>query len=959
MKRRDFFKIMGIASGAAIAACNNNSDQKLLPYLVPPEDGIIPGVSHSVSSTCTECPAHCGLHVTVRDGKAIKMEGNPTHRVNEGALCIRGQASLARLYHPDRLKLPLRKDDNGSFKEISWDEAIDILDKALSENKDKRNVWLSSRNSGSINGLIDEFCLKTGIERLKEIEIFNNGAIKKANLLVFGRSVVPQYGIDKSDVLVSFGADLMGTFVSPVQWGRQYAKAKAANHLKWHHLEPHPSISGSSADHRVILNPGSEVHLLAYLLRGVEQRKPVPEAIMAKVPDNSVEQVAQHTGVSKESIEGLKNALNSSKNPLVISGGPSTANRNGMLTALYTALLQWSLNMVGQTVDFVNAFSDETVGTMADVESFNSACGNGQIGVALFSKLHGIDVIPGMKAAMEKASFKVAITQMKDAVADMSDLVLPLSNPLESWGDTESWKGVFSVVQPTIEPRHNTRSEGDILLNIMGVKETYRDHLSREWQQQGRDEAWINEGFVTVESSAQPVSINAAGAVSGLDKSPVQAPYEPGKGSCLAVIPSVRTFDGRSADLQLLTEIPDPLSAITYGKSVAVSLHEATQNKLTPGDIVEFEAGGGKFSLPVSFNPGLTEGMATLPIDTYMSEDFTLPLSIDGESGQLNLFMDNVTLRKTGETSRIVSLSGASRTDEFTGKRQVFPNESVHHGGGHEKPGDGNGKGNGKDHDKGHEAGGAFAVHPDHTLYPKHEHKDYRWGMAIDLDSCTGCSACVAACYVENNLPMVGEEEHLKGREMSWLRIEPHYRPVEPEVEEKKPEFLPMLCQHCDSAPCENVCPVLATYHNEEGLNVQVYNRCVGTRYCANNCPYKVRRFNWFDHEKKMPLYDTHNPDISVRSKGIMEKCTFCIQRIRAAKDVAKDDNRKVKDGEIQPACAQTCPTGAITFGNIEDPDSKVSQLIRSPGAYRVLDELGTQPAVFYIKRQDETEKKA
>ncbi|MCK5453922.1 MAG: 4Fe-4S dicluster domain-containing protein [Calditrichia bacterium] len=230
--------------------------------------------------------------------------------------------------------------------------------------------------------------------------------------------------------------------------------------------------------------------------------------------------------------------------------------------------------------------------------------------------------------------------------------------------------------------------------------------------------------------------------------------------------------------------------------------------------------------------------------------------------------------------------------------------------------------------------------------YPEHEHVNYRWGMAIDLESCIGCNACAVACYVENNIPIVGKEEHLLGREMSWIRIQPYFDEAE------KMEFVPMLCQHCDNAPCEPVCPVYAAYHNPEGLNVQVYNRCVGTRYCANNCPYKVRRFNWFDHRLPEPLDKMYNPDVSVRDRGIMEKCTFCIQRIRSAKDMAKDENRLLEDGEVIPACAQTCPTKAITFGNLEDKNSRVHKLAQSEKAYRALEELGTEPAVNYLRKR-------
>jgi molybdopterin-containing oxidoreductase family iron-sulfur binding subunit len=285
-------------------------------------------------------------------------------------------------------------------------------------------------------------------------------------------------------------------------------------------------------------------------------------------------------------------------------------------------------------------------------------------------------------------------------------------------------------------------------------------------------------------------------------------------------------------------------------------------------------------------------------------------------------YVENVKVAPAGSRVKLPVLSGSPSQDG----RGLIPMGLDGHGGGHH---DDPAKGNG--------------------LYPSHVHETYRWGMAVDLDACTGCGACVAACYVENNVPIVGPEEHLKGREVSWIRIEPYY--YEKDGGEFKPGFLPMLCQHCDNGPCEPVCPVFAAYHNPEGLNAQVYNRCVGTRYCSNNCPYKVRRFNWWNNEGKIPLVDVRNPEVSVRPRGVMEKCTFCVQRIRVAKDAAKDGHRYVLDGEVQPACAETCPAQAIVFGNLLDPKAEVSK--RSADhrrGYKIFEELAARPAVTYLK---------
>jgi molybdopterin-containing oxidoreductase family iron-sulfur binding subunit len=456
-----------------------------------------------------------------------------------------------------------------------------------------------------------------------------------------------------------------------------------------------------------------------------------------------------------------------------------------------------------------------------------------------------------------------------------------------------------------MEPKYKTRGEGDILLALMGNTKSYRDYLADQWG--GAGEELIEKGFKAEEKEKAPVQLQAVIELGG--------GIQPKGKNFFFVAPSFRTFDGRGADIALLSEIPDPLTAITYGKWLSVSLQEAKRLNLGPGDEVEIETVGGKALVPAAISPGLKGNVMTLAIDGLAG--ITLP--VDGESGELSLCFEDVKLTRTGNTSRLTALAGA--TD--TGKRHILPAE---------------------DHQK--DSHGGHGKHKLYTLYKPHEHKDYRWGMVIDLDACTGCSACVAACYVENNVPVVGQEEHLKGREMSWLRIEPYYNNPD------QPEFLPMMCQHCDHAPCETVCPVFATYHTEEGLNAQVYNRCVGTRYCANNCPYKARRFNWFNKQGGQPLYEVSNPDLSVRPGGVMEKCSFCIQRIRFAKDQAKDENRLVKDGEVIPACAQTCPANAITFGSLKDPESKVSKLAKSADAYRVQEELGTRPAVYYIKRK-------
>jgi molybdopterin-containing oxidoreductase family iron-sulfur binding subunit len=622
---------------------------------------------------------------------------------------------------------------------------------------------------------------------------------------------------------------------------------------------------------------------------------------MNQVPNYPQDKVVEITGLKPKEIQAIGKALQNADQPLIMCGGISTTKCNGSVTAHYAALLQWALGMIGTTVDFDHACNDETVGTIGDLVKFGNACDDLKIGVAIFSRLHGFTAMPAFVGVMKKARFKVAVTDMPGPITEICNLVLPLSHFLESWGDAEPEKGLKSVVQPAVKPIHDTKSEGDILLYLMGKETTYRDYLAGHWQ--GMDEKWIDRGFKTWEKESRSVEL-VKGAALGKPESPY-------KKDCLFIVPSLRGYDGRSTDIALLNEIPEPLTAISYGRWISVSESDGGKKNLAAGDIVSVETIVGNIKAPVYLSPGLTPGIMTISIDALAGTD----LQVERGSGEFMFCLEDVRLTKTGEVSRQVVLAGAVKT----GGRGILPHLEKH---GHP-----------------HE-------YKRHTLYPPHEHKDYRWGMVIDLDLCTGCSACVAACYIENNIPVVGKVEHLRGREMSWLRIEPYYN------NPARPEFVPMLCQQCDNAPCETVCPVFATYHNPEGLNAQVYNRCVGTRYCANNCPYKVRRFNWFDRSDSLPLYRVSSPDLSVRPKGVMEKCTFCIQRIRYVKDRAKDEKRLIQDGEVIPACAQTCPTGAITFGNLMDPKSTVSRLSKSRDAYRIQEQLGTEPAIYYIKRE-------
>ncbi len=936
MDRRDFVRLVGLASGTSLlSSCVlERETEKLIPYLVPPDDGVIPGKAVYYTTTCAECPAGCGVAARVIDRRVVKLEGIETHPVNSGAMCMRGQASISRVYHPNRLRSPLRKDAAGTFREVSWDEAYGIVLGALKdgspEGEKRIHAFLSGRTTGTLSSLIDSFCTETGVERLPEFEVFAYAGIREANRILFGVPEVPSYRIDETDWMLTFGADLLETMTTPVSHAAQFGRAKKRSDFTWVHVEPHFSLSGAQAERRFSIAPGGEVYLLAYLLREASRANLVGEHRIAEIvellPNLSSRATAEKTGLPAEAVEKISGELVSARNPLVIAGGVSTMQRTGLDVALLTGLLQWSAGMIQRTVVFDASVANSRVGSFRDIETLSGRLARGEIGVLMCCGTDPVGAVrrPGENAALgrftenlARATLRIGLGEFMNPTLEASDVVLPLSHTLESWGDARPNDGVHGIIQPAVEPVYGTASVGDVLLKLARRHQgsssapTYEEFLIGRLKEEygaGVVEEMLAKGYVRRMVDDRQVALDGQAVQSHL-KTVVFS--EPSVDPVLVVAPSIRGYDGRGREIALLEEIPDPLTTVTYGGWVSVSTATAGDMRLRDGDEVAVSGSGWSVELPVKVQGGLQRDVMTV----YYSPAIALPLGVDERSGEMIAVFESVTVRRTGKTVVLPILSGSLSQEG----RGVVPDE-------------------GHPHEK-YEGPGEQP-----TFYPEHGHKDYRWAMAIDLGLCIGCSACAMACYVENNVPSVGPKLHRQGREMSWIRIEPFYG------KDGEVEFQPMLCQHCDHAPCETVCPVYATYHTAEGINAQVYNRCVGTRYCSNNCPYKVRRFNWFDFKRPSELNTTRNPEVSVRGRGIMEKCTFCVQRIRAARHRANDEDRKIRDGEVVPACAQTCPTNAIVFGNLEDEDSEVSRWAKSARAYRVFEHLGTRPAVYYLK---------
>lgn len=953
MDRRDFLKFVGMASSASIlASCGvEKSTEKIIPMVYPPEDpNWLPGEAFYTNSTCTECPSNCGVSVKVVDYNPIKLEGLQNHPLNDGALCMRGQSSLMRLYHPERIKTPVvpNKDglnldqmSGGPFKTVSWDEAYQMIVDAMkdADSAGRMNAYLSGRTTGSLSELIDTFCASTGAERLPEYETYAHANLRQAYITLFGKNEIPNYKISDADFLLTVGADIVETFLNPTQnaAGLQKAREKAPFH--WAHVEPHASLTGFQANQRVGVKPGSEPYLLLFLLNYLTANNfaanRVPDNVRNSLPKVTDGDIADKTGLSVDDLNAMAQKLAEAKRPLVIAGGVSCQQENGLETAMLAGLLQYAAGMTANTVDFSTASDYSKVGTLNDLKTLTDRLNGNKIGVLFVSRTDPEATAPGalnVSDSFGKASFRVAITDVMTETAKNCDLVLPLSHAYESWGDAEPRRGLLNVIQPALkEQLFDTKSELDILLNLtdksQGQESSTNSHdwLMNRWNGafgEGAVADILKKGYHETATSAATPSLNGSGVSSAFRSAKIDAA---GSGNVLYATPSIRAYDGRSNVLPLASEVPDPLTSVSYGQWVSISAdlsaeiginNDALVNKSR--DVVKLEAGSGSMAVPALVQPGLTGNvmMATIDhVDPAM-------LAVDERSGEWLARIDGVSAATTGSKKELAIMAGAIEQGHRNIVREDHP---------HEIP----------------------WLKGDETLYPdpNDRYTEYRWAISVDMESCTGCSACVAACAIENNIPCVGEDENLKGREMSWIRVQSYYH------DDGTMDNLVMMCQQCDFAPCENVCPVYATYHNEEGLNVMVYNRCVGTRYCHNNCPYKVRRFNWFDWTDEgawaEPMTRMLNPDVWTRPKGVMEKCTFCVQRIRTAKDHAKDEDRKVQDGEVTPACAQTCPTNAITFGNILDKNSEVYKKSQSDRKFHVLEVLGVGPAVHYLRKEE------
>jgi molybdopterin-containing oxidoreductase family iron-sulfur binding subunit len=1005
VNRRDFLRLTGFALlGTTAAGCRRAPVQHALPRLIQPE-GNLAGRSDQYATVCGGCSAGCGLLAKVRDGRPIKLEGNPEHPLSRGGLCAAGQASLLGLYDQHRLNAPQREG-----KEVTWTQIDEEIRAQLQLIRDKGKavrILTGPIVSPTTRQLIQRLIASFPDGRHIVLDTGPGSAILEAHARTHGLRGLPHYHFDRADVIVSFDADFLGTWISPVEFTVAYQAGRRPRgnpaRMSYHvQFEPRLSLTGSKADQRLVVRPGEIGLLLSHLAVRLARRAraPLPTERLDEPP------------VAGKFLDHLADVLwQSRRSSLVVCGQQDVAAQ------VLCNYINHLLGNYGTTVDLARPSYQMRAGD-GDVETLLRELREGRV-EALFvyqcNPVHDLPAGETLEKDLKRVPLLVCCPERLDETAQLARLVCPVPHYLESWSDAEPVDGLVSLVQPVISPLGNTRSLLESLAAWTnpppaGRPPTALDLLRTAWEADvfprrgdgSNFESFWNQalqiGFAQVApraywSEKANLPALAAGSV-GLMGSPVgqtalleaaargpadQRPFN--SSGVRLVTKSIPTPDGTYSVVLYskvgmpdashaynawLHELPDPISKVTWDNYAGLSPAAAERLGVKDGDIVRLEAaesGGATrvLELPAFIQPGQDDHVIAVALGygSTLSKRFAQigpswiearpTVGADGmigrnaaslltwSDGSLRPLRDGVRLNKTGQHHDLASTQSYHR---LTPPQKLSPADTSTPPIVQDVTLDEFRKGKGRH--------ALPMAAPQEDLWPNdHPNKGAHWGMVIDHNACTGCSACVIACQVENNIPVVGKDEVRRHREMHWLRLDRYYTDHETGVDVV---HQPMLCQHCGNAPCETVCPVLATVHSSEGLNQQIYNRCVGTRYCANNCPYKVRRFNWFDYAHDDAMQNLLlNPDVTVRSRGVMEKCTFCVQRIQEARAEAARQGVSLHDGDIQTACQQSCPAQAITFGNLNDPKSRVAQQARGPRAYQVLEDLNVRPSITYL----------
>jgi molybdopterin-containing oxidoreductase family iron-sulfur binding subunit len=939
LSRRRFLTLLGASAALATGAGCKKSTGEVVPYTKKQAE-IIPGVATYYASTYQEGEIVYPVLVKAREGRPIHIQGNDEHPDSLGKTSYRAIAELLGLYDPDRLHGPVVYRNT-----CSWEVALKDLTQALKAASNQEILlFMPALLSPSRRALLER--LKSTFPKLRPIEWepAANHAARQAELALLGDVSSTRYRYEKADVLVSFEADILGVFGDAVSAiagfaaGRSPSSASGAMN-RLYVLEGGFSVTGSKADVRLPLRPSALPRIAFGILAAVHKLTglPFPQGFSAAALDPFALDRLPEAQPWKSELRSLVRDLVAAKGKALVVAGPAASPE------VHSAclLLNHALDAFGNTIQIQAKVPAPSLATWQDLGETVNDMAAGRVGMAIFWDVNVAYDYPdseAFRAALAKVPKTVHMGLLLDETASLCTHVLPIHHWLESWGDFETRSEYLNLQQPLVAPLYDTLQAEDILLKCLAefappVPPNYQMYLKQRWQADVQPvgspvlfaQFWntcLHDGFLRRKSEfVTDLKINGEAAAKAAAVA-AQNKLESTRFE-LVMDADPRLFDGRHANNGWLQEMPDPVNKVSWENPLLISVADADRLQLKNGDMVIVSPGP---PMPILRQRGQAEGVLRLNLG-HGKMTGSVAAGIGTRAAAFRGF---------GPTPiRLVESLRAS------GGRRPLPLSQVH------------------DTRDGRDIArlwsmAEYAQKPETplkvwpSLYNDQTYTGQRWGMAIDLSACVGCGACVVACQSENNVPVVGPEQVLKGRAMHWMRVDRYYEGNDP-----SPQVVhePMLCQQCDNAPCETVCPVQATNHGPDGINQMAYNRCVGTRYCSNNCPYKVRRFNFLDFTSELPpsIRLAMNPEVTVRPRGVMEKCNFCVQRINNGKQVAKREGRELADHDVVPACAVACPAKAIVFGDIKNPESQVSKVASSNRGFRVLDELGTKPAITYL----------
>jgi len=952
--RRQFLKVMGaslaLAGMGGLTGCLRYPEEKILPFATRPE-GWTPGVPVHFATAFERDGVATGLLATSFDGRPIKVDGNPEHPTSLGGLDLIGQASVLDLYDPARSRGVV---SGGS--ESSWVAARDALRAAAAAGG--LAVLAPTSSSLTLARLRARFLSQVPGARWFEYVPLSRDAEREGTRLLFGAPHRPVYDFSRARAVLALDADPLMTHPAALLHARGFAAARAARRAGGvdHRLtsfESVHSITGSVADRRTPVRSREIVRVAARIALSLDLPG-IPEDVRS-----ALSAAGEPTDEERRVAADLKAARGAA---LVVPGDRQPAEVH--------ALAHWinvSLGAAGETVRYAPEPDPARTSHADQIAAFVAALRDGSAksvlilgGNPVFDAPADLDLAGALAAVPQR--FRLGLHQ--DETSEVCGWHLPEAHYLESWSDARAWDGTITLSQPLIEPLYAGRTAAEVIGLLLDetalssydlVRETMRSVAPGDFETFWRES--VHRGFV--EGSAfngrRPDARGGWGSALG-------ARIGQGGGDELEIVftGDHKLHDGRHANNGWLQECPDPMTKIAWDNAAIIAPRDADRLGVRTGDLVRVGAGGKSATIAAFVLPGQAPGSVALPVgygrDLFDRVAGGVSYNLARGSGVDVYPLRTVaalrdgslrgTLERAGGKARLATTQDhwalgtlqqretERRASEFARVVELADYRA-----------------------KGGAAVAELAAHTPHleSLWDEKAYTGARWGMSIDLDLCTGCSACVVACQAENNIAVTGKEEVSRGREMHWIRIDRYFRGDDydsPEVVHQ-----PLTCHHCENAPCEQVCPVAATVHSAEGLNDMAYNRCIGTRYCSNNCPYKVRRFNYFNNAKHPTEQEkmVYNPEVTVRARGVMEKCTFCVQRINRAKIGAKNEGRAVRDGEAIPACAQTCPTRAITFGDLADPGSAVAREQASDRAYAMLEQLNVKPRTKYLARVVDT----